>query len=551
MADPAKLLPFLKPIHLFYGLSEAEIKMVALELEEMPPYELAEEVFTQGSPADAIYFIAKGRATITRRVGKKEERLATLVKGDYFGEGGALTKRMRTATVTAEAGTSLYRLPAASLRTLLKKIPILHINFDLMINSRRLARQLHFRWLDVNEVIYYLGQKHEFVLYQALALPIGLMLIPLVLLLYAFSTPSDIPWLVGLLGLVGLFLWALWCYIDWGNDYYIVTNQRVIRMEKVIGLYDSRDEAPLSTILSVGTTASQFGQWFDFGDVTVRTFGGPIVLTNINHPKQAAAMVEEYWKRTKSAGQDADDKMLLSIIRNRIKPPEAKPAAPAAAPSAVKQEAYRPSYWRMFVANMFKLRFEDSNTITYRKHWFVLVRDTFMQMLIFLILVGGVMFQPSFLGGYMVWFTTLMIALLAADLIWWWYDYEDWVNDIYQVTPDQVIDVYKKPFGVEDRKSAPLEGILATEYQRNGLIGILLNYGTVFITVGGAKFDFVDVFDPPQVQQDILRRKNMQAAKKAEAARRGEIDKMAEWLVAYHKVAEELRTAENKPKNPE
>jgi hypothetical protein len=376
------------------------------------------------------------------------------------------------------------------------------------------------------------------------------MLLPVALLTYAFSSTSDIPWLVGLTGLVVLGLWAWWSYIDWGNDYYIVTNQRVIRMEKVIGLYDSRDEAPLGTILSVGSTSDQLGQWFDFGDVTVRTFGGPIVLANINHPKQAAAMVEEYWKRTKSAGQDADTNMLHAIIRNKIRPPENKPPAPAA-PSTVKNESYRPSYWRMFIANMFRLRFEDSNTITYRKHWFVLVRDTLWQMTLFLVLVAGIMFQPLFLGEFMVWFTTLMIALLAADLIWWWYAYEDWVNDLYQVTPDQIIDIYKKPFGVEDRKSAPLDGILSTEYRRNGIVGILLNYGTVFITVGGAKFDFEDVFDPPQVQQDILRRKNLQATKKAEAARRGEIEKMAEWMAAYHKVAEELRAQENKPKNPE
>jgi hypothetical protein len=355
---------------------------------------------------------------------------------------------------------------------------------------------------------------------------------------------------LGLLTLAILLLWTAWSYVDWSNDFYIVTNTRVILMEKVIGLHDSRNEAPLGTILSVGTTSNQFGRWFDFGDVTVRTFGGNIVMKDIDHPRQAAAMVEEYWKRTQSSARDQDANLLHSTIRNKLKPPENKSPAPAAAPSGIKQESYHPSYWRMFVANMFKLRFEDANTITYRKHWFVLVRDTFWQMFLFLLFVAGIMFQSLFLGSYQGWFTLIMIGLLAIDLIWWWYDYEDWVNDIYQVTPDQVIDVYKKPFGVEDRKTAPLEGILSTEYRRSGIIGLILNYGTVFITVGGAKFDFVDVFDPPQVQQDILRRKNAQQAKKAEAARKGEIEKMAEWLAAYHKVAEEMR-ADNKFNNPE
>ena len=51
--------------------------------------------------------------------------------------------------------------------------------------------------------------------------------------------------------------WAVWNYIDWGNDYYILTNQRVVWLEKVVGIYDSRQEAPLSTVLSVGVETDQ------------------------------------------------------------------------------------------------------------------------------------------------------------------------------------------------------------------------------------------------------------------------------------------------------
>ena len=46
-----------------------------------------------------------------------------------------------------------------------------------------------------------------------------------------------------LLGLPALG-WIAWTYLDWTNDLYIVTNQRVVYVEKVIGIYDSREEAP-------------------------------------------------------------------------------------------------------------------------------------------------------------------------------------------------------------------------------------------------------------------------------------------------------------------
>ena len=55
----------------------------------------------------------------------------------------------------------------------------------------------------------------------------------------------------------------------------------------------------------------------------------------------------------------------------------------------------------------------------------------------------------------------------------------DWHNDIYLITPDQVVDVNKKPLGHEERQAAPLKNILGIEYKRLGIIGLLLNFGTV------------------------------------------------------------------------
>ena len=76
------------------------------------------------------------------------------------------------------------------------------------------------------------------------------------------------------------FIWGIWNLLDWGNDYYIVTNQRVIWLERVIGLYESRQEAPLRTVLSVGMESDQLGRIFGFGDVIVRTYTGQIIMRN-------------------------------------------------------------------------------------------------------------------------------------------------------------------------------------------------------------------------------------------------------------------------------
>jgi hypothetical protein len=102
------------------------------------------------------------------------------------------------------------------------------------------------------------------------------------------------------------------------------------------------------------------------------------------------------------------------------------------------------------------------------------------------------------------------------------------------VTPDEIIDLDKTPLGTEERRSAQIENILSTEYKRIGLMGYLLNYGTVYIVVGGTKLEFQDVLDPAGVQADINRRRMARLAKKSEDTANVERERMAVWLAAYH-----------------
>ena len=145
------------------------------------------------------------------------------------------------------------------------------------------------------------------------------------------------------------------------------------------------------------------------------------------------------------------------------------------------------------------------------------------------------------------WLATLILAGMFVLFCFAVYNYVDWENDIYQVTPDQIVDVNRKPFGTEDRKAAPLENILSTEYKRTGILGMLLNFGVVMIMVGGAQFRFEDVADPPGVQQDIVRRQQGRLVKKREVEGAADRDRMAEWLAVYHRTIDEINRERNQP----
>jgi len=549
--DTIGRIEFLKKLHLFRGLTDEDLNAVAEELQERS-FDKTEMVFAEGSPADSQHLVYQRKVNITRTVNNHQVKVASLVKGDYYGEQGLLRNKNRSASVTAEPGTLLLVLFRGPFMRLLKKTTALRHIFEIMMSSRQLAQELRFTWLADNEIIYFLARKHQFLLLRDMLLPVFL-LIPIVgLLTFAYALNSATIGLIGGFVLASDLAWAVWRFIDWGNDFYIVTNQRVIWLEKVIAFYDSRTEAGMGTILSVSTETEYFGRIFDYGTVVVRTYTGQIRMNYVRHPKQAADMIEEYWNRAKETGRKADEEIMKQAIRNKLGYTKPGPQPPLLQPQTAAKPAKKESALAAWLKYAFRMRTEDGTTITYHKHIYGFFRDAAPYAFGILCLVGVMLIWPFFLSFALpVWLGTLIVFAIVVLFGFVVYQYLDWVNDIYQVTADQIIDVSRKPFGTEDRKAAPLENILSTEYKRSGLIGMLLNFGTVFIMVGGAKFDFTDVADPPTVQQDIVRRQQGRLQKKRETESYSERERMAEWLAMYHKTMDEVSREKDQSRPPD
>jgi hypothetical protein len=360
-------------------------------------------------------------------------------------------------------------------------------------------------------------------------------------------------------------LWTFWLYIDWGNDYYIVTNQRVVWLEKVVGIYDSRQESPIGTILSVGVEMNQVGKIMDYGNVIVRTFVGKIPFNHVSHPSEAAKMVEEYWGRTKEHASTVEKEAIKNAIRKRLGLPLPKLGPGFGEPAALAKPPVTPpkltsgtvALLRFLGADTLKVRYESGDTVVYRKHWIVLILNAWISVVcslgalgLFFVRLIQLALDPndsfiSLQGGFP--FDGPATAYFVAFIpffIWFGYQVMDWSNDHFEVTNDQIIDIDRKPFGSETRNAAPLEGILATSYERKGILGNLFNFGTVYISVGGSKLAFEDVMDPATVQSDIDRRRMARNAKKREGEVAAERDRMAEWLATYHRSVNDFRNEE-------
>lgn len=559
MIELKQRVNLINKIHLFNGLKEDQLASIAVKFEEIaaPANKM---IFKRGDKADGFYIIFKGKVNVSRpRNTEDEEVIIWLVAGDYFGEEALVENRSRSATLTATEDSQLLFLTRANFDELLGKFPNLKPNFLVAIKSHKLARKTKFTWLGPKEIIYFIARRHKIRLYQALVFPVLSLLIPIGAFIFGTIVGATTPIALGTLSLIFSVGWITWNAIDWSNDYYIVTNQRVVWLEKVIGLYDSREEAPLSTILSVGVETDQLGRMLDFGNVIVRTFVGRIEFDYVDHPNQAAEMIREYWERVKSVTTVSQQDVMKNTIRQKLGLPVEKKTLddlPPVVPTS-KNFSQQPLWWIAFTS-LFMLRIEDAGKIIYHKHWVVLVRDAWQPLLL---LFG--MFALQIWRGIILWNSpteaflqrnevgalrpdtiSLALPLLTVPiLIWLAWKYVDWKNDIFMLTADEIFDFDRKPFGKEEKRAAQIENILSTSYLRDGVIAYLFNYGTVKITVGGAQFDFQDVADPAGVQADINRRRALRIASKNENAGKDDRERFATWIAAYHQNIDSFKQA--------
>jgi hypothetical protein len=531
----------LRRVHLFTGLTDEQLREVAgkFHYREVGP---DTNIFHQGDTSDAFFMIDYGTLAVVRYKGTQQQTVSKLYAGDYFGEMGLIHDRPRSASLQTETKAGLWQLAGDDFFDLLRRFPQIRPNLDVVIHTRQASRRKHFHWLEPEEVVYLIAGKHE-TLFIISLLPGVLGLLLALGAAYAGDIYFHQPLFLYLFIPVAIFAvgWMIWNYIDWDNDLYIVTNKRVVDYEKIVLIYDSRNEAPLATCRSVNIATDELGRIFGYGDVIVNTFSGTITFRHIANPPAAADLIQEQLNRQRTRSARADREALKGSLRRsmgldpavgegKTGPIQPVQKAPPSLPNPLTQVAAHFS---------FNVRTESRGVVTYHKHPVVLAQILALPSLLLLawfvvlgLRLGG---QITLLAGpafYVGWAVPLL-GLVA----WWLYLYEDWRNDIYQVTSDQILDINRKPLGQELRKTAPLNNILSIKTDRPGLLALLLNYGTVIIQTGpGGEMRFEGVYGPLGVQQDIFRRMEMRQQKAAAAEVAAERDRLSKVLGAFWEI---------------
>jgi len=532
-------LDWIRHIHLFLGLTDEDLAWILARMQEYV-YQDGERILREGDPPNGMYFIREGAVEVLRG----HRRLAVLERRDYFGEEALVLRRVRgrTATVRAVGTARVFFLSLSDFQDLTRRFPQVKTFLRVVARSRRRARRRQPDWLVPNEWIYLYIGKHPARLMVDLWPSLLAFLASALLFGLQRLTQARLLWpLVGLFGLAGVLL-LIWYIVDWANDDYIVTNQRVVWIERVVLTYESRTEAPFRTILSLNVVRSLEGRMLGYGDVIIRTWFGAFALRNVGYASEIEAIIKEYWQRSREQTRKAERQAMLELLKERLGYTRPKPAsAPPVKASPTSRSRPRPSLF-LILRRIFAERLEDGVVITYRKHWITLLRRVWWQTLAgFSLVFYGTVNIIRHLAATQPppYALPLAVVALTASLFllgWAGYGLWDWANDIYRLTADQVIDIERKPLGSEQKQSAPLESIQSLDHTRKGLLGLLLNYGDVHIRAGTATLVFRGVHKPDRVLQDIYQRMEERRRVKAAAEAQRERERMAEWLVTYHRL---------------
>lgn len=572
---------FLQSIALFRNLDDnalSQLAAISIEYE----YDQGAVIAYQRDVANSLYIVKEGRlfARSLDRSGVARETHSYL-PGQYFNDTWLFVPSTHPSTVKgAEAGRLLI-ISGADFLNFLELNPRVVKQLAPGIDEeghpvglsaaaweearKKLRAGPARRGPDVgllpDELLEYFSRRSVWFLAINLTLPIILTLAaPILFLVWppgvglANVARYAVP---GLMFIVGL-LWTLLRWIDWRNDYFAITSKHVLHREFELRHFRiNLVKVPVGMIQSVETVKpSLLANLFDIGTVRITTAAqtGVVLFDNIDDPVEVKDILEQLSRRVRSLDAAQAQQMMRESVEQHFEMDpflrsvaEEEPQAVATPPSVERR-----SLWAG-LQQRFGWRVAVGNTITYRKSIFVLLRYIAWPTLGFVVItaLGLLLINIGFTGQLLV---IVLAVLFVANLIWFIWDFENWRNDIFQLTDRFVIDIDRLPFGFgESRKQAPLSNIQNVNAIRPGFLATLFNYGNVTIDTAGVSSDIVfeNVINPSQIQSDIFGR--LDEVRRQQRIREGN-ERRREYAVlldVYRQELEEQRIPRRLPQIPD
>ncbi len=566
---PAKTI---SAISIFAGLTPQEQIQLAgfCSFHRIPQYH---PIMQQGDSADSMWILLENHRAVLSALDEDNRALPRApVRGAVtFNDAALLAPTPVELTVESEPGSLWLRLHRKDFQRfgqicgpeIVDKVAV---RLPSQADDANHEQRQNYPWLRKDELLVKLQLRHWLAMLSQTKATIVVLL-----------ASAGFVWLLAALGLsiwVGLgfsalllLLTLIWGVLNYLNDYFVVTNRRVIQQEKIIFFSEQRQEALLEQIQRVDVATTFWGNLFNYGTLSVYTAGttGSIDFDFVSHPDSLRTAIFHHRSLCQQRSSAENKLDIQNALENRLGLSVDLPdrVQTDAAPLVPDEKASRFPFWHQLRRNTTvnrSLERESTDRIVWHKHWWILFAHVALPSLLFLLeilfLAGGFSSVP-FLQGIQASLDaqTLLISgglVTLATLGWILWAVSDWWNDTYTVTEDRIIDIEKLPlFLSEQRREAQLSDIQDIRLEMNSPLKVMLNFGniTVQTAAGEGAFTFDHVPNPRHVKEEITRR--MIAWRRADERRKAQdrSKDLPDWFEMYNRL--ETGKARNQDLNPE
>ncbi len=525
------LLSNVRRIPLFATLASDQLEAVAGAFQQAR-YAPGDWLYRQGDLSSALYYFVSGagRVVVTGSDGVERPR-SDIQPGEFVGEISLFLNERRDTGAVATQDSVVLVLTKTAFDAVLSARPdirpVLSLRKDIL-DAIQAQRQHNIR---SDEMTLLLTRRHPWA-FAGHAL-IGAVIFAVLIGIALISTqllPGFAVLPLGLLALAFIIpaMMGVYFFFEWRNDYYVITNQRIIHEERsLLTGQEQREQALLVSVQNVNVSRrGPIAEVIGFGDVVVDTAGAqrPLVLNMIPTPAKVQQVIFQQMQRRREQEANGTLQPMMDL-----------------SPSPVYAQHQPGIFERFLQAIIPRMRVVEGDRITYRKHWIVLLGNIWkptaayilLGLLLGIRLSGRVTIVQSIPGIVVL---GIAFVWLALNTFWWYWEYADWYDDLYIIDNQSVIDIKRRPLWLNEiRLQAGLQQIQNVTSRIGGVWGQLVNVGDVAIQTAAEHgiMTFKSVYNPSAVSEEILRRMQMRVDLQANANQQQQRQLIAQYMAQY------------------
>ncbi len=466
-------------------------------------------------------------------------------------------KRYATATVIVDAIVAEYTL--ADWAWLHNVFPDCETGFENQEESYKIHRKVtekiseDFDDIQPDEVGIMNIDRHPLVFFARLVAPLGFLLVGLILGALIGDVHFGRTIALGK-GIIYLFsavsvLWTIYEFVEWKNDDFIVSSQRVIHIERYVIGGEHRETVPLVQVLAAEvSTPTYFTRIFDYDNVIIKSAGvGHVIFDGVQHGEHIRQTILTEREKALERSLAADLEAIGSAVQKKVieQQVEVLPLEDDTQQQPAEQHSILDdlrAFLRFYLP--YVSHEAPDGTITWRRHPIIWLREVWkpgitllgITYLIFAALFGArPFFEPHPKIG--------LVFVVFWLIVWGWYTYQhdNWRKISYQVTKSKIIRRNKPvvQFLGEDTNETTFDNVQNINFVIPGFIARLLRLGNVEIKTAsvGDPFVFKNVYFPRDVQQKVFNYWVQYREDKAQKERDAEEERFSKWLAEYHRNA--------------